>query len=108
MLEMLRCPALRRMSAISLAGLLTSCTLPMFAMPPGPLAYRQGYHDGCDVGYAVAGSPLYEQPPYEQPPAVSTPRVGQDYVSGWSEGMYDCRSSFERIQRTVNLVLSPE
>jgi hypothetical protein len=102
MLEMLRCPALRRMSPIPLAGLLASCTLPMFAMPPGPLAYRQGYHDGCDVGYAVAGSPLYEQPS-----EVSPPRAGLDYDSGWSAGLYDCRSSFERIQRTVNLVLSP-
>src|SRR3979490_3211433 len=56
--RLLRVRRLRRIGWVGLAGLLSSCTLPMFAMPPGPLAYREGYHDGCDTGYAVAGSPF--------------------------------------------------
>jgi hypothetical protein len=93
---------LRQLSLISLVGLLTSCALPMFGMPPGPPAYRLGYHDGCDSGYAVAGSPFYKQV-WE----VGAPRAEPDYVAGWTAGLYDCKGSFERIQRTVHQVLSP-
>jgi hypothetical protein len=74
----------------------------MFAMPPGPLAYRQGYHDGCENGYAVAGSPFYEQS-WD----AMTPRAEPDYVAGWTAGLYDCKRSFERIERTIHQVLSP-
>jgi hypothetical protein len=74
----------------------------MFAMPPGPLAYRQGYHDGCESGYAVAGSPFYEEV-WE----ARAPRGEPDYVAGWTAGLYDCKASFERIQRTIHQVLSP-
>ena len=42
-------------------GLLTACTTPMFTMPPGPPSYRVGFHDGCDTGYAYAGSPFYQR-----------------------------------------------
>jgi hypothetical protein len=104
-------PAIRRLlrawrprwiAWVGLAGLLSSCALPMFASPPGPLAYRQGYHDGCASGYAVTGSPFYE-PAWEARP----PRGEPDYVAGWTAGVYDCGGSFERIQRTIHEVLSP-
>ena len=92
----------RQLGLLPLAGLLASCALPTFASPPGPLAYRQGYHDGCESGYAVAGSPFYVQP-WE----VGIPQAEPDYVAGWTAGLYDCRASFERIQRTIHQALSP-
>jgi hypothetical protein len=74
---------LNQLSLLPSAGLLSSCALPMFAMPPGPLAYREGYHDGCETGYAVAGSPFYQQV-WE----ARTPRGEPDYVAGWTAGLY--------------------
>ena len=85
-------------AALSLAG----CTTPTFTMPPGPQAYRVGFHDGCDAGYAYAGSPFYE--PIATLPAA--PGV-EPYRSGWVEGFERCRASYQRIQSTVSLLFGP-
>jgi hypothetical protein len=84
--------------AISLAG----CTTPMFTMPPGPREYRVGFHDGCDAGYAYAGSPFYE--PIAVPPAA--PRT-EPYRSGWISGFGECAGNYQHIQKTVNFLLGP-
>ena len=47
---------------------LAACAPPRFASPPGPQAYRQGWHEGCADGYAVAGSPLYASKLEAAPP----------------------------------------
>ena len=83
-------------------GLLTACSTPMFTMPPGPSEYRVGFQDGCDSGYAFAGSPFYVQTDVVQPP-----RPVEPYVSGWYAGFVDCKENFQRIQRTVFVVLGP-
>lgn len=88
-------------AAIAGAGLLTACTTPMFTMPPGPPDYRVGFHDGCDAGYAYAGSPFYEQGEATQPPSV------EPYASGWQAGFARCASSYQRIQRATDRMLGP-
>jgi len=89
-------------AAIAGVGLLTACTTPMFTMPPGPLDYRVGFHDGCDAGYAYAGSPFYRHAETTQPPSADQP-----YASGWNAGFTQCASSYQRIQRATSLILGP-
>ncbi|HXV22795.1 MAG TPA: hypothetical protein VED46_00910 [Alphaproteobacteria bacterium] len=81
---------------------LAACAPPRFASPPGQHDYRQGWHEGCADGYAVAGSPLYEQK-FAAAPAAP----GVAFESGWQSGYNHCFASFGRIQRTINSVLSP-
>jgi len=88
--------------AIAGATLLTACTTPMFTMPPGPEAYRVGYHDGCDAGYAYAGSPFYEHAEVTAPPVSDQP-----YAGGWQAGFGKCASSYQSIQRATSLLLGP-
>jgi hypothetical protein len=78
------------------------CAPPRFASPPGAYAYREGWHDGCASGYAVAGSPLYEQAL-----AASPQRPGVDYEAGWRGGYNDCSDSYGRIQETIHLFFAP-
>jgi hypothetical protein len=89
-------------AAIAGLGLLTACTTPMFTMPPGPPDFRVGYYDGCDAGYAYAGSPFYEHSDVTEPPVSS-----EDYVTGWQEGFVKCKSSYQRIQRALNVAYGP-
>ena len=84
------------------AAWLAACTTPMFTMPPGPEGYRIGYHDGCDAGYAYAGSPFYEQSNVREPP-----RATQDYTVGWQSGFQKCAGSYRQMQRGVNALLGP-
>jgi len=84
------------------AALLAACTTPMFTMPPGPHDYRVGFRDGCDAGYAYAGSPFYEQAEVAAPPSSDEP-----YASGWQSGFERCKGNYQRIQRTVRTVLGP-
>lgn len=95
---------MRRKTIVLLGALgwLSACTTPMFTMPPGPQAYRQGYHDGCGAGYAVAGSPLYQQVETAQPA-----RTEEAYVIGWESGFERCKHNFQRMQTVVNSVLGP-
>jgi hypothetical protein len=91
-----------RLIVLVAAGSLAACTTPMFTMPPGPQAYRVGFHDGCDAGYAYAGSPFYK--PIAALPA---PPTAEPYRSGWLNGFGRCRASYQRIQSTVSLLLGP-
>jgi hypothetical protein len=91
--------------SLALAGAVVSlaaCTTPMFTMPPGPTDYRIGFYDGCDAGYAYAGSPFYHQ-------ATTTglTRTDEPYHAGWQAGFDRCRGSYQRIQKTVSSVLGP-
>ena len=88
---------------LSLALLAGACAPPRFASPPGTYAYRQGWHDGCSNGYAVAGSPLYRSAGTDEAPAAE----GKAYEAGWQDGFLDCSSSYGRIQRTIHGIFAP-
>ncbi|HKP27511.1 MAG TPA: hypothetical protein VJV39_26825 [Dongiaceae bacterium] len=81
---------------------LTACTTPYDTMPPGPWEYRLGYRDGCDEGYAYAGSPLYRQTSTR--PAAPT---AEPYRSGWLAGFDRCLDNYQHFQRTVNFLIGP-
>jgi hypothetical protein len=91
-----------RFAVLGAALALAACTTPMFTMPSGPQDYRIGFHDGCDAGYAYAGSPFYE-------PIATLPPVPEvePYRSGWLGGFERCRKSYQRIQHTVNRLFGP-
>lgn len=84
-------------------GLLAACTTPMFTMPPGSRSYQVGFHDGCDAGYAFAGSPFYERIEDAQPPTAAR----GPYRTGWHAGFEQCKGNYDRIQRTISVVLGP-
>lgn len=88
--------------AVVAAATLAACAPPRFASPPGTYAYRQGWHEGCANGYAVAGSPLYETKLTAAPDVT-----GGAYESGWQAGFNDCSSSYGRIQRSIHLFFAP-
>jgi hypothetical protein len=81
---------------------LAACTTPMFTMPPGPHDYRVGFRDGCDAGYAYAGSFFYQPSDVAQPATSDEP-----YHAGWHTGFHKCRTKYQRIQKTVASVLGP-
>jgi len=81
---------------------IAGCSTPMFTMPPGPEAYRVGYKDGCDAGYANAGSPFYPISDVTQPPTANEP-----YASGWRGGFQVCRDSMQHMQRSISVLLGP-
>jgi hypothetical protein len=85
-------------AAVSLAA----CTTPYATMPPGPWEYRLGYRDGCDDGYAYAGSPFYQQA-YTLPAAPTV----EPYRSGWVAGFDRCLDNYQHLQRTVNFLIGP-
>jgi hypothetical protein len=81
---------------------LAACAPPRFASPPGPQAYRQGWHEGCADGYAVAGSPLYASKLEAAPPPAE-----MAYESGWQAGYNHCYASYGRIQRGIHVLFAP-
>jgi len=85
-----------------LLGVLAACTTPMFTMPPGPPDYRIGFSEGCDAGYASAGSPFYEPTNVDEPT-----RSDEPYFSGWQAGYYRCLANYQRIQRATSVLLGP-
>ncbi len=89
-------------AALALAAATAACTTPMFTMPPGPAPYRVGFHDGCDAGYANAGSPFYDYVADPRPATVQEP-----YASGWRTGFDRCRYNYQRIQTAVSIILGP-
>ena len=82
------------------ASLVSACSTPVWTSPPGSEKYQIGYHEGCDAGYAVAGSPLYERIESAAPNFQNI-----DYVQGWQEGFDECKRSYDRIQATIHSVL---
>lgn len=87
---------------LSCMPMLVGCTTPMFTMPPGPPEYRTGFHDGCDDGYAYAGSPFYTLRESAEPPPSD-----ELYAAGWQAGFEQCKGNYWRIRRTVSIVLGP-
>lgn len=87
---------------LAAATVLGACAPPRFASPPGTYAYRQGWHEGCADGYAVAGSPLYAHKGSAAPGAV-----GGGYEYGWQAGFNHCQASYGRIQRGIYVLLAP-
>ncbi len=81
------------------AGLVAACSTPTWTSPPGSARFQVGYHDGCDAGYAVAGSPFYDRIEHAEPSYQDS-----DYVHGWQIGFYECQSSYNRIQTTIHSV----
>jgi hypothetical protein len=92
-----------RLILLCVLASLAACTTPTFTMPPGPRDYRVGYYDGCDAGYAYAGSPFYE--PIDAEPAA--PAGAELYRTGWQIGFNRCRGNYQHIQRTVNFLIGP-
>ena len=70
---------------------------PTWTSPPGPERFQIGYKDGCDAGYASAGSPFYER---ADNPAV--PEADADYQDGWRMGFYECEKSYNHFQATLH------
>ncbi|HEY3148833.1 MAG TPA: hypothetical protein VGJ75_20895 [Dongiaceae bacterium] len=91
-----------RSALLSTCVVLAACTTPMFTMPPGPHDYRVGFHDGCDAGYAYAGSPFYAALD-----TAPTAPAGEPYRSGWQLGFNRCSANYRHIQETVNFLLGP-
>jgi hypothetical protein len=91
-----------RWVVVAATALLAACATPMFTMPPGPEDYRIGYRDGCDNGYAYAGSPFYQRRNVTEPPPGT-----KDYTFGWQAGFQKCAGSYQGIQRGVNVLLGP-
>jgi len=91
-----------RLILLGAAVSLTACTTPYATMPPGPWEYRLGYRDGCDEGYAYAGSPFYRQA-YVRP----APPAAEPYRSGWIVGFDRCLDNYQHFQRTVNFLIGP-
>jgi hypothetical protein len=83
-------------------ALLTACSTPMFTMPPGTPEYRTAFHDGCDAGYAYAGSPFYAQGHATNPPPSD-----QTYAAGWYAGFEQCRVNYQHIQWTTFNIIGP-
>lgn len=89
----------RLVAGFLLLAVLAGCTTPWFTRPPGTKDYRAGYAEGCDAGYAVAGSPFYSYRDKVEPPPKGDPqRVG------WLAGYDRCKRNYDRIQNTISTV----
>ncbi len=82
------------------AGLVSACSTPTWTSPPGSEKFQVGYRDGCDAGYAVAGSPFYDRIEKAEPSYQDS-----QYVYGWRIGFDDCQRSYDRIQATIHSFL---
>lgn len=78
----------------------SACHTDLITVPPGSETYRVGYRDGCDSGYADAGNSAFT---YVDAGDAILP--ANEYRDGWNSGFFDCKRSFQRIQRTVHLIL---
>ncbi len=93
---------LRIFIAVLALGVTGACSTPSFTMPPGPPEYRLGYADGCDAGYAYAGSPLASAGENAGPPPKDDPqRVG------WLAGYERCKRSYQRMQGVFSAFFGP-
>ncbi len=81
------------------AGLVSACSTPTWTSPPGSEKFQVGYRDGCDAGYAVAGSPFYDRIEQAGPSDQDS-----QYGYGWRIGFDDCQRSYDRIQATIHSV----
>lgn len=88
---------LRTAPLLLVAGLVTACSMPAFTAPAGTRTFQVGYHDGCDAGYAIAGSPVYQR--VER---VAPQNDDPQYRAGWGAGYASCKVRYDRIQNTLN------
>ena len=90
-----------RLAMLLCAGLLAaSCSTPTWTSPPGSERYQIGYKEGCDAGYAVAGSIFYERIERAEPIHDEV-----DYVNGWEYGYLKCKKKQEHFQATLHSIL---
>ena len=80
--------------------LVSGCSTPTWTSPPGSERYQVGYRDGCDAGYAVAGSFFYERIDSAEPAHDDV-----DYVHGWQSGYVNCKNKQEHFQATLHSLL---
>ena len=92
----------RTLALIGVLGVLAACSTPDFTAPPGPKEFRIGFQDGCDAGYAYAGSPFYEHSH-----AVNPQRIDDPYRTGWKAGFSRCKRHYQRVQWTVHHLIGP-
>ena len=58
----------RLSTLLVIGGLAAGCSTPSWTSPAGTETYQIGYKEGCDSGYAIAGSPMYERIDEASPP----------------------------------------
>jgi len=80
--------------------LAAGCATPAWTSPPGSERYQIGYKDGCDDGYAIAGSMFYERIDSAAPAYDDV-----DYVNGWHYGFLNCKKKQEHFQATLHSIL---
>ena len=85
---------------LSIGLLVSGCAMPVWTSPPGSERFQIGYKDGCDAGFALAGSSFYERIDQAEPPDKD-----QDYVYGWQIGLLECKRKQDRVQATLHSML---
>ncbi|GIU50163.1 MULTISPECIES: hypothetical protein [Shewanella] len=68
-----------------------------------PLAYADGFQDGCDSGNKAGGS-LFD----EFKKDVKRFNEEADYAQGWSDGFRQCETEQESIQRQVRMSIEQQ
>ncbi|WP_119968485.1 hypothetical protein [Shewanella japonica] len=68
-----------------------------------PLAYADGFQDGCDSGNKAGGS-LFD----EFKKDVNRFNQEQDYAQGWTDGFRQCETEQESIQRQVRMSIEQQ
>lgn len=68
-----------------------------------PLAYAEGFDDGCHSGNKAGGS-LFD----EFKKDVDRFNTGSDYAQGWSDGFRQCESEQEAIQRQTRMAIEQQ
>ncbi len=82
-------------------GLTAACGPPSFAVPAGSQEFQVGFLDGCDAGYAYAGSPFYER---KDPVEPTEPG---DYRYGWASGFKECKDNWDHYQNDLHHIFGP-
>lgn len=83
-------------------SLVAGCATSILTVPPGPHAFREGFRDGCDSGYAAAGNALYRKVEDAEKAASN-----EEYRLGWASGFAECQANFRRVQRAFYAILGP-
>ncbi|WP_144210320.1 hypothetical protein [Shewanella donghaensis] len=68
-----------------------------------PLAYADGFQDGCDSGNKAGGS-LFDQFKKD----VTRFNSEADYAQGWSDGFRQCETEQEATQRQVRMSIEQQ
>ena len=89
------------LGAVSVAGILAACASGLVnpqIPPPGSLAFRDGYVDGCPSGFRDANRDGYEQA-YRKADTRYTREP--DYKSGWDQGHAACFAEEQRHPKSI-------